>query len=193
MGEVGILPALVEHAAIGHDHGAPSVLLVAREGFQARTIRVHAVKVGHGGVAVHAGHGVVEGRAGEDDAPIGKVAGIIVVDVRIVVPGHLPGLAGGEVELKDVPCAVLFANGGEEGFVGIPVKINIADEGATRGAEDLLGLRLRIAHIKPEKGVVIAALGGFGIALPVGREPRRPFPAEEEEFLEIDGRVVRHH
>ena len=124
--DVRIFPAKVHHAPVGHDLGTPRVLLVVAEQFHAGAVRVAAEEVRDGRVAPHAGNGVLERRAGEDDASVGDVARIVVVDVTRVVARHLAHLARREVELHHVP-GVGCADAGEEQTVGVPVEFDVND------------------------------------------------------------------
>lgn len=195
MRKVGILPPLVEDAAIRHDLRTPGVLLVARESLHPRAVRVHAEQVRDRGLAGHTGHGIAERRTCEGDIAIGQVTGVVVVDIRIIVTGNLAGLPRLQVKLEDVPGIVLVANRREERTIRIPVQINITDELLSGGAVDLDRLSILLADIHLAERVVVSHLGDHGIALPIVRKTVMHIyaPVNEQDIVEIDGRIVVDH
>ena len=120
MRDVGVFPAQVHDAPVGHHLRAPGVLLVVAKKLHLGTIRLAAEEVRNRRRAPYAGDCVLERGTGEDDVPVRDVAGIVVIDVRRVVARHLANLARRDVQLHHVP-GIGCRDAGKEQAVGVPV------------------------------------------------------------------------
>ena len=96
MRQIGVFPTLVEDAAVVQHTRRPVMLLVEGELADVLSVGVANVRIGDMRVAVDAGHADHASRRGEDDAAVGQVARIVVVDVCRIARCDLaqPGSVG---------------------------------------------------------------------------------------------------
>ena len=199
VGRVGVLPAQEDHAAVGVDLGVPVDVLVKGEAARALAVGREEQEVGHIVAAGHAGHALEADGGGGDDAPVGQIAGIEVVDVGVRVLVGLVPIGAIDVHFVEAPGAFLLVARGEEDAAGIPIELHIAEVGA-RALEDggLTFGGIFLAERPAQEGVAVAAQRGVIVAIPAGvalvvlEEPLLGAlrAVDEEDLLKVHRRVL---
>jgi hypothetical protein len=170
VGLVGVLPALVEDAAIGEEGGAPIAVLFERELPGLAVVWIETVEAGHGVAAEETGESLVGGGGGEEEVIVGEVTGVEMGDILAMVGGDLAGGGFAEVQFPEAPVFFLFAVAGEKDAVGVEVEDGIDKSIAVIGMEegDEAGLGAEIGE--GGEGIAELALAGEGIGGgPIGR------------------------
>ena len=191
MGEVGVLPTEVKHAAIGHDGGAPIVLLVKSQAADLARVRPQAIHLRHVRGAADAWHSH-EGRGGgEQDGFVGQVAGRVVIYVRVGDQRELPSGPRAEVVLEDRP-AMIAGNRREQKAAGLKVQRHVPHKDRLGGLENGVCLG-RVPEIMQEEERVIDAGARQGaVALPIlGQSQVARFRAalDDQEAIEVQQRI----
>ena len=172
VGEVGVLPACVQHPAVAQHRRAPVMVLVKAEPARARAVGVHDAQVGHAVASGHAGDALVAGGGPVNDAPVGQVTGVVVVHVRLVARGHLA--QSGTVR-ADFPYlrAAMGARHREKQPFPVKVQIHIPDEDVLFGFEQ--GLQGGVAAARGKQGdfIVVLVQRQRAVALPVLGQAQR--------------------
>jgi len=200
MRNIAVLPALEQDAAVVQ-HGRVGVaVLVERQLPQRLGRRVQQVQAGNLPVAVQARQSDVVARRAQHDASVRQVAGVEVVQVRVVARSQLHEAAAVAAHLEDGPTAV-GVDAGKQHPIGGEVQPDVAD--------DLIAGRLvqrvdpRLAAEVGQHGdvVVPAAARHRGLILVVvgheasvgtgdGSRPRAAeVPTYDQQPVEIEQRV----
>ena len=126
MGDVGVLPALVEQPAVVEHCRTPIVVLVVRQAANA-PVGIAQIEIGDHGAAAHARHADKRRRGGEHDPAVGKIAGVVVVHVRVFDQRQPRQTAAGQAEFGNPPAAMAVGRGQKQ-TVSVVVQIDVADE-----------------------------------------------------------------
>ena len=194
VGAVGVLPPEVEDAAVVHHHGAPAVVLVEHEALH-RAVLLEKMRVAHVVGAAHAGNAVEAACGDEEHAPVGKVAGIVAVDV-VTAGRRLERLREGPVErrLDDAPSLFAVESAGVGDLLCVEVEVDVAEEVVGRGdrAPALAGAA---ADWHRDDGVDVALQRHGRIALPVVRQAgvRSPAALHHQEMGEVHAWMAQIH
>ncbi len=168
---VGVLPAQVQHPAVFQHRGAPVVLLVEAELADVAPIGIHPVQVRHPRAAIDARHGCKRGGRGEDDPPVGQIAGVVMVHVGRIAGRYLAQPGAIHADLEDVPLP-MAADRGEQQPVRIEVQVHVADE--IRPRRPVQGAHRAVRLQAQERDFVIETRRRqCAIALPVLRQAQR--------------------
>ena len=105
------------------------MVLVEAELTDFGTVGIHAAEIRHRVAATDTWHAVKATGRTEHDAPIGQIAGVVVVDIRFVTGCHLAQPAAVRPHLENLP-TIVRADRGKEQSSGIRMQIHVAYKSA---------------------------------------------------------------
>ena len=188
MGNIGILPALVEEPAVVQHRGTPVVILVVRQAADAPVV-IAQVEIGHLRTAADAGDADERRRGREDDAVVRQITGVVIVHVRLVDERERLQRSTVQVQLGDAPAAALIGGRQQQGF-GVIVQIQVPDESVAVGTKQGLDPASRRWWRQAHQGIAVAGRFEIGIAVVVHRQsqPVRPSP-DHQQAVKVQQRI----
>jgi hypothetical protein len=177
---VGVLPAREEYPPVVEHGRVPVVVLVVAETPDAPPVALRDVDVPDVVRSANARDGVPGAVRDEEDPFVGEVARVVAVQVR-------DDLAEAPSVEADLAHAAVRR---EDHLLRVPVQVDLADVGLVRRPEDRLRRGARVPDVERHHLVVELALVEAVVALPVRGQADVPAPSDEEQLLEVDGRMV---
>ena len=126
MGNVGVFPPLIHDLSVVQHRRTPVVVLIVRQATNAPVV-VSEIEVGNLGTPSNARDADERRRRREDDAVVGKVAGVVVVYVRVVDECQRRRSSAFEVQLGNPP-STFFIGHRQQQTVGVVVQIYVTDK-----------------------------------------------------------------